>query len=155
MSTIVKIIVGFAILGLIVLIGVPIATTFISSRGARDKARDARITAKMGQLRSKANMLSSNEGGYSKLSCSYDSETKAICDDIDSQCTQGNCAGDDAQGGPEDVTIYSSEEAYCAYTPLNEGGYYCIDSTGIGGETKTDPSATCAQGSFKCPELNL
>lgn len=145
-----KVIIGLAILGLIALAGIPTAVTLISLRGARTKARDARITSEMGQLRVKMELVSSKEGGYNELSCSYDAEIQSLCDDIDTQCTQGTCAGDDAQGGPEDVTIHSSEKDYCAYTPLNEGEYYCIDSSGVSGKV-SDPSTTCKRDSFKCP----
>lgn len=136
MSTIAKILIGVGVLGLIALIAVPIIVTR-SLGGAREKARDARITSEMGQLRSRAEMTSAKEGGYSKVSCDYNFELESICSDIEDQ------------GGQ--ITIHTSQESYCAYTPLNQSGYYCVDSTGAAGETDTDPSTTCGRESFECP----
>lgn len=130
-----KVIMGLAILGLVAMIGAPAAITMFALGGAREAAKDARITSEMGQLRSKAELINV-EGGYNELSCGYDNETQSLCDDIEEY------------GG--EVTIYSSEEEYCAYTLLNKGGYYCVDSTGVV-NTTTELPASCGQGSYKCP----
>lgn len=106
--------------------------------GARAKAKDARITSDIGQLRAKAELIYSDKGSYNKFSCSYDNETETLCSDVSSQ------------GG--NVVIHSSSNKYCAYSNLvSSQDFYCIDSSGDAIEVSTNPGSTCNANSFECP----
>lgn len=142
---------GFTLIELLVviaIIGILASIVLVSLSGARGKARDARIVSDMSQIRTKAELINSAEGGYGLLACDYglpdDKEMQNLCDDIDEQCPTGtaDCGGNDGSGGGEDVSFSTSSGAYAALTPLNTqvGGandYYCVDSTGKAGYTDT------------------
>ena len=157
--------VGFTLIELLVviaIIGILAAIVLVSLGGARAKARDARITSALSQVRTKAELVSAAEGGYTLLTCSYDTEMGVLCNDMDKQCPSGTaaCGADDTNGGTEDVTIQASADKYCAYTPLNTkyGGandYFCVDSTGVAGNVASNPGAlgACDGTTFICPAL--
>lgn len=156
---------GFTLIELLVviaIIGILAAIVLVSLGGARAKARDARIVTDLSQIRTKAELVNAAEGSYTLLACTYDDETKALCNDADKQCPSGTaaCGADDADAGTEDVVIHASADKYCAYTPLNtkyggESDYFCVDSTGKAGNVASNPgvSSACDGTTFVCPAL--
>lgn len=156
---------GFTLIELLVviaIIGILASIVLVSLGGARAKARDARITGAMSQIRTKAELVNAAENAYTLLACGYDTEMTSLCNDIDKQCPSGTsgCGADDADGGTEDVTIQASADKYCAHTPLNVqyGGandYYCADSTGRAGNTTTAPGVApyCIAPTYVCPAV--
>lgn len=129
------------------------ASTFMAAQ--THPTSNAKIIRGMGQLRSKAALIFSSEDGYDNLSCRYDRETNKACDQIDRVCFSGlgECKGDDAEGGKQDVVIHAIQDKYCAYTPLpHPTKWYCIDSRGITTETSFNPGQPgyCTENSFIC-----
>lgn len=130
---------GFTLIELLVviaIIGILSSIVLVALGGARDKAKDARIIADMSQIRSLAELLYSTD--YSALVVSQ-TDYAALAEDVSSQ------------GGT--VTLRNGGDSYCAWSGLNSGAYYCVDSTGVAEETSTDPSATggCTATTFACP----
>jgi len=159
---------GFTLIELLVviaIIGILAAIVLVSLGGARAKARDARITADMSQIRTVAELVNAADGNYTSLACDYANfpEMATLCNDADKQCPSGtaDCGADDADAGTEDIVINASGGEYCAYTPLNTkyGGvndYFCVDSTGKAGNTAdAAPSAGggCDGTTYVCAGL--
>jgi len=130
---------GFTLIELLVviaIIGILSSIVLVALRGARTKAKDARIIADLSQIRSLAEVL--YDGDYDALLV-----TQADMALLNTDIT--------AQGGT--LVLENGSSSYCAFSSLNGGGYYCVDSTGIAGETATDPSGTayCDGTTFVCP----
>jgi len=135
---------GFTLIELLVviaIIGILSSIVLVALRGARNKAKDARITADLSQYRSLAEVQYA-DGGYvleekiSTESCSVAGLTDdelSLCNDID------------AQGGNLVVTLTDPAIEYIAYSVTNEGEYYCVDSTGYAGIGTTTPTGTTCQ----------
>lgn len=143
---------GFTLIELLVviaIIGILASIVLVALGGARDQAKDARITSELGQLRAKAELVASaEEGDYSSLndycgSGSGDSEVDALCSDVVSQCSGGACLTDGIQ-------IWADASNYCAYAGLNSGDFYCVDSTGVTMSTSTEADISCADGTYVC-----
>jgi len=109
--------------------------------GARDKARDAAIISAMSQIRTKAELINAADDSYANLDdantpcSSIDGEMTALCNEINSSYTGGSFG---------DANFEADATHYCVFTALNVeygGGtdYYCVDSTGVAGQTTTDP----------------
>jgi len=156
---------GFTLIELLVviaIIGILAAIVLVSLSGANKSARDARIVSAVGQIRTEAALVDAAENGYTSLSCTYNSELSALCDDADKQCPSGSagCGADDANAGTQDVIIQSDSDEYCIFSPLNvqysgSNDYYCVDSLGNIGKTVTVPSGVgfCTATTFVCPTL--
>jgi prepilin-type N-terminal cleavage/methylation domain-containing protein len=133
---------GFTLIELLIviaIIGILSSIVLVALGGARDKAKDARIIADMSQIRSLAEVL--YDGDYDALAAGQTDYDRVVADVS-------------AQGGS--VTLQkptSPANSYCAYSPLNQGNWYCIDSTGVAKETSTNPGGTgyCDGTTFVCP----
>lgn len=133
---------GFTLIELLVviaIIGILAAIVLVSLSGARAKAKDARITASLGQLRATAEIV------YN------DANTYGLADE-----TTGLCVATDYTKLAADMVIQKAGAAvcqtdgdsYCVSKLLNSGKYACIDATGI---MATDLAAvTCANGAVDC-----
>jgi prepilin-type N-terminal cleavage/methylation domain-containing protein len=124
---------GFTLIELLVviaIIGILASIVLVSLSGARDRAKDARIMADMGQIRSTAEIFYGNTGAYTSVCTATD--TNALWKDIDSQ---GGAAS----------TCTSISTAYCCEVRLNSGAYWCVDSALRSKQYSSNP--TCTSGS--------
>lgn len=118
---------GFTLIELLVviaIIGILSSIVLVALRGARNKAKDARITADLSQVRSLAEVL--YDGTYDALLIDPDYTT--LVDDIG------------LQGGT--VVNEQTNGAYCVCSSLNESGIYCVDSTGYAGDVSGAAACT-------------
>ena len=151
---------GFTLIELLVviaIIGLLAGIVLVSLGGARDSAKDARITSALSQTRSLAELVSnSNNGSYVGAAAAdsicdaantlnnthtiYDTELDAVETDVV------------AQGG-SDVTCEVGAAEFCVYATLNNGQFYCIDSTASSVQTPTNPAdpGFCDITPFTCP----
>ena len=135
---------GFTLIELLVviaIIGILAAIVLVSLAGARDRARDARIQASFGQLRAVAE-IEYNDASYSYDALAANADWTTLSTDIDTQNGTG--------GTP---VLHDSSDAYCAYSVLNSGDWYCVDSTGQATTTANEPNALteCDGTTFVCP----
>ncbi len=124
---------GFTLIELLVviaIIGILSSIVLVALRGARNKAKDARLIADMSQVRSVAELV--YDGDYDALST--DTDYLTLETDLES-----------TELGGQTVTLNQSGGAYCAQVGLNESGSYCVDSAGYAGTT-----AGCDAVNYTC-----
>ncbi|MCD6528320.1 hypothetical protein J7K44_01640 [bacterium] len=119
------------------------------------RARDARITADMTQVRTLAVLIYSNEDSYKNLCYNLTLNENAP----DYGDTLGTIEKDiqNQQGGVLKLSCYSSKESYCISADLvsPNKGKFCIDSSGTAREISKN--STCLgdgtlKNPYRCPE---
>ncbi|MDI6603175.1 MAG: hypothetical protein QME57_03625 [Patescibacteria group bacterium] len=111
-----------------------------SLTAAKIEAKEAKVIADMRQIRTIAEIIYNNEGGYHKVNCDWVDMSK-LCKDIFDQV------------GAKPV-IFTSDKAYCSFTPLPvKGYYYCVDSGLNALTTNINPleAGYCNGQTFVCP----
>jgi len=135
---------GFTLIELLVviaIIGILASIVLVSFPGATKKAKDSRIVSAIAQARTVMTYVSANDGDYDAFECAH-VEMGALCKEIDNN--YGTDAKDDMTPEPTiGRSAASGATAACIWSPLNVGGYYCADSTGIAGFTAIDPATLC------------
>ena len=103
------------LLVVIAIIGILASIVLVSLAGARDRAKDARIQADLGQLRSLGELYyQDHSNSYTDLDLNDQENTLEL--DV------GN------QGGSYNMYIAANGFKYCAISGLNRGGVWCTDS---------------------------
>jgi prepilin-type N-terminal cleavage/methylation domain-containing protein len=140
---------GFTLIELLVviaIIGMLASIVLVSLSSARDRAKDARITADLSQVRAIAELINDTDGAYSGLCSNGVLTTTGRDDDYDDQLAtiQGDITTQ--QGETLSLICNSSSDAYCVQADLVTGtNKYCIDSTGYAGGT-----ANCDATGYDC-----
>lgn len=140
---------GFTLIELLVviaIIGILASIVLVSFPGATKKAKDSRIVSAVAQARTVMTYVYANDGSYSNFNCT-NSDMVTLCAEI-----KNNNPGD------VNPTIQASASAACIFSQLNAKAsyWYCGDSTGVAGNTATDPSGLnyCDGTTFVCPTVS-
>jgi len=123
----------------ILIIAILASLIFVGISYYKGKAKDTRAEVNMGQIQISAEKIHADKGKYdsSQICCSSECNDEIVtnCDEI--RKMTGN-----------DPEIYTDDaDNYCAKVKLNNGNWYCVDSSGL---TVEDSSVICASGSYKC-----
>ncbi|HDZ54780.1 MAG TPA: prepilin-type N-terminal cleavage/methylation domain-containing protein [Candidatus Nealsonbacteria bacterium] len=145
------------ILVVIAIIGILAGIVLVAMGGARNKAKDSRIIAEMGQLRNAADLFyNNNHDSYTSPPGSTNFDCTVTNPNIDALCAdmavQGGIKPSDEATPEYGVDIIVTDQAYCAEVKLNSGKYWCIDSQGRSARydantTPTEPACDDTPGS--------
>ena len=128
---------GFTLIELLVviaIIGLLASIVLVSLGGARNRAKDGRITADMGQIRSAAEVFYGNTNNSYTGLCADAAILTASSDIFNQGGTYKNCD--------------ASATSYCYKATLNNGSYWCVDS-GLTSKSYT-ASPTCSISDHTC-----
>ena len=124
------------LLVVIAIIGILAAIVLVSLSGARNRAKDARITADMNQFRTEAEIYNNEVGNYNNIN--NHNVTNTLIADI-----SANAA---AIG---DYSYATTSSAYCFVAKLNSGKFWCVDSNLVSKQFDASP-ATCIAATATC-----
>ena len=134
---------GFTLIELLVviaIIGLLASIVLVSLGGARNRAKDARIIADAGQLRSTAEIFQGNNGSYTNLCVAASSpDVEILRLDIV------------AQGGASyNCQVASGGGNYCIEVQLNSTKWWCVDSVLRSQQYDSAPVCDTSQSAKAC-----
>jgi prepilin-type N-terminal cleavage/methylation domain-containing protein len=143
---------GFTLIELLVviaIIGILSSVVLASLNTARDKGVDAAVKADLDGVRSQAALFYDGDGlSYADV-CGTDDSTDGVASInhmilAAAQKTGLSAISVNEAGADGQATCNAGAEAWAAEAPLKTSGFYCVDSTGFGGQTA---SSSLADGS--------
>lgn len=130
------------LLVVIAIIAILAAIVLVSLNSAQARAKDARVTATMNQIRTDAQTYFSSNDNYTNYKTDANYNWTKLSGDITSQ------------GETVTMTIGTDVTKYCAYVqyPSNDARWWCIDSNLTSKQVTANPSAACtAAAAPACP----
>ncbi|MCK9393541.1 type II secretion system GspH family protein, partial [bacterium] len=146
---------GFTLIELLVviaIIGILAGIIVVSMGGAQNAAKDAKVQSTLSQMRTAAQMYSMSHGNAygTNAAIATSNDCDAVTDLVNTVGSDANfdtlCGAVLAMGGTTVpvVTVAINGASWCAQTPLQTTGSWCVDSTGYSGKTTVECSATVA-----------
>jgi prepilin-type N-terminal cleavage/methylation domain-containing protein len=125
------------LLVVIAIIAILAAIVLVNMSGAQDRAKDARITSDMNQIRSDAQTFYSAQSTYTGYAV-----PATLSSDISAQ--GGTLTG------PHIDNVATVGESYCAYALMNNSKYWCVDSELRSKQYDAAPATCVAGGTPSC-----
>jgi prepilin-type N-terminal cleavage/methylation domain-containing protein len=133
---------GFTLIELLVvisIIGILSAVVLASLSTARQKGNDAAIQSDLSTIQTEAEIYYGGTGNNSYGTAGASCAAAVFSDPVILKAI----AGAQSANGGTTLTCINTTTAYAISSPLNTGGYWCVDSTGTVGK-KTNPLTTSA-----------
>ena len=137
---------GFTLIELLVviaIIGLLAGIVLVSLGGARSQARDARIITDMSQFRSAAEIEFTADNDYNDVG-----RTGTLATEFETLAADA-----EDQGGTNFFTATSgttNADSYCAEVQLNDGDWYCVDSSFRSQRYPDTAQPVCTTASTTC-----
>jgi type IV pilus assembly protein PilA len=130
---------GFTLIELLVviaIIGILSSVVLASLNTARSKGSDAAIRSNLNGIRSQAEILYDTVGNYSTVcaDATVDRATKAANTAFGSVVASVNNTFATA-GAANTVTCHNDNAGWAIEAPLKQGGFFCIDKSGVSTST--------------------
>jgi prepilin-type N-terminal cleavage/methylation domain-containing protein len=139
---------GFTLIELLVviaIIGLLTTMCLVAIAHYRDEAKDSRIETALSQTRSTAALVYNEDSSYGGI-C-----TGVPLDTIDEANNALKTIKEEVKKfSGTDPVCHSSTLDYCVQSPLLNGGYYCVDSSGVAAQI---PDSYCSGTNIKCTPL--